>query len=390
MLASAVHWILVGAVGAGVLASLALLFALPATPRLSRDGAGPPPPRWPRVSIIIPARDEERGVEDAVASHLAQDYPDFEVIVVDDRSSDATPAILERLAMGDSRLRVVKGVDPPEGWLGKPHALHQGTIRATGEIFLLADADIRYAPTALRAGVTLLEARRLDLIAFFPRLEMIGFWENVLMPYLPASYFFGPAFLVNSDSQKLLAAGGGTGMLVRGSAYRASGGHEALRNSMIDDLHLATRVRRSGGRCRMVLADDLVAVRMYHGFSEVVDGFTKNLAYVFSGWAAIPLFLTTCLLSAISIAPVALLAAAGLGAPVAHVDLVLAAVALGLGIVLRCGLAAILGYPQWASLTQPLMAAVWLGIAARSLAWRFVRREVLWRGRRYDAARARF
>ena len=329
-------------------------------------------------------------MEDAVASHLAQDYPDFEVIVVDDRSSDATPGILERLSRRDSRLRVVRGVEPPGGWLGKPHALHQGAECATGEILLFADADVRYAPSALRESVAFLEARKLDLIAFFPRLEMRGFWENVLMPYLPASYFFGPAFLVNSDAQKLLAAGGGAGILVRGTAYRASGGHEALRNSVIDDIHLATRVRRAGGRCRMVLADDLVAVRMYHGFREVFDGFTKNFAYVFSGWTAIPLLLTTCLLFAVSIAPVAVLAAAGLGAPVALPNLVLAAVALGLGVLLRCGLAAILGYPQWTALTQPLMAAVWIAIAARSLAWRFVRREVLWRGRRYDATRARF
>ncbi len=129
----------------------------------------------------------------------------------------------------------------------------------------------------------MLERQRIDLLALFPKLEMEGFWENVLMPYLAVSYFFGPAFWVNSDAQRRFAAGGGAGMLVRASAYRAAGGHEALRASVIDDIGLAMRVRRAGGRCRMAMADHRVRLRMYRGFREVFDGFTKNIAYVFEG-----------------------------------------------------------------------------------------------------------
>ncbi len=251
--------------------------------RLSK-AAPMPAGALPAVSVVIPARNEARDIEAAVRSHLAQDHPELEVVVVDDRSTDDTAAILARLAKADARLTVVAGVEPPPGWMGKPHALFQGVSRARHGLLLVADADVRYDPPALREAVAFLSSRRLDLITFFPRVEMSGFWENVLMPYLAAAYMWGPAFFVNSDLQKRFAAGGGTGMLVRREALEAAGGYETLRASVIDDIGLGIRVRRAGGRCRMVLADDRVRLRMYRGFREVVDGFTKNIAFVFEGW----------------------------------------------------------------------------------------------------------
>jgi chlorobactene glucosyltransferase len=357
--------------------------------RLSRVRRSAQDPR-PRVSIVVPARDEARGIEAAVRSHLAQDYPDFEVIVVDDRSADATPGILAALAAEDPRLSVVSGVEPPSGWLGKPHALHQGAARASGEILLFADADVRYAPSALSEAVAMLQQRRLDLLALFPFVETEGFWEAVLMPYIPVSFFFGPAFLLNSDLQKRFAAGGGTGMLMRCEAYQRAGGHEALRDSVIDDIHLAIRVRRAGGRCRMTLADDLVRIRMYRGFREIWDGFTKNIAFTFEGWMALPLALSTLFIFVAWVLPAPVLAAAAFGAAIPVRDVVLAGVAFGATAAARAALALMLRYPLWTALTHPLMAAVWGGITLRSLAWRFGRRRLSWRGRHYDARGARF
>jgi chlorobactene glucosyltransferase len=339
---------------------------------------------------VIPARNEERGIEEAVRSHLAQDYPDLEVIVVEDRSTDGTAAILARIAGEDRRLTVVQGVEPPAGWLGKPHALAQGAARARGEFLLFADADVSYAPEAVTGAVALCAARGLDLLAFFPRFEMRGFWENVLMPYIPISYFFGPAFLINSDAQRRFAAGGGAGMLVRAASYRAAGGHEALRGSVIDDIHLAIRVRRAGGRCRMALADDLVRVRMYRGFREIFDGFTKNIAYAFEGWLGAFLALSTAFTFVASTVPALALVARAAGAAVPARDVAWAALAVGLTVLARGGLALFLRYPMWAALTQPVTAVVWAAMMARSLARRFLRREVLWRGRRYHASRAGF
>ena len=352
----------------------------------SRRPAGP----RPRASIVVPARDEAGEIEAAVRSHLAQDYPDFEVVVVDDRSTDGTPAILARLAAEDPRLIVVTGVEPPEGWLGKPHALYQGARRAAGELLLFADADVRYGPAALSDAVAMLEGERLDLLALFPRIEMEGFWENVLMPYLAVSYFFGPAFWVNSDAQRRYAAGGGAGMLVRSSAYRAAGGHEALRASVIDDIGLAIRVRRAGGRCRMAMADDQVRLRMYRGFRQVFDGFTKNMAFVFEGGLGLFLAISTFFTFLAWSLPAAVLGAAVLGLDVPAVDVRLAAWAFLLTVVARAALGLYLKYPLWTSVTQPFTAAVWAAITARSLTWRFFHRRVRWRGRTYDARQARF
>jgi chlorobactene glucosyltransferase len=360
----------------------ATMVRLPSTP-----GSGS---RRPRISVVIPARDEERDIEAAVRSHLAQDYPDFEVLVVDDRSTDATPAILARLCAADRRLHVIAGIEPPEGWLGKPHAVFQGTSRATGELLLLADADVHYGPAAMATAVDLLESKKLDLLAFFPRLEMRGFWENVLMPNLAASYFFGPAFLFNSDRQRRFAAGGGAGMLIRASAYQAAGGHAALRGSVIDDLHLATRVRRAGGRCRMVRSDEHVSLRMYRGFREIYDGFTKNLAWVFEGWMGAALAFGAAFSFLAWTLPAAVLLAWAFGAPAARADLLWAALGVTLAVAARGGVSLVLGYPVWPALTQPFMAVVWSAITVRSFAWRFLRREVLWRGRRFPAARAGF
>ncbi|HEX4439238.1 MAG TPA: glycosyltransferase [Thermoanaerobaculia bacterium] len=365
-----------------------------ATPRLSRVASRPggDPDAPPRVSVVVPARNEELAIELAVRSHLEQDYPPdrFEVVVVDDRSTDATGAILDRLAADHPRLIVVHGAEPPPGWLGKPHALHQGITRATGELLLLADADVRYDRRALREAVALLESRRVDLLALFPHLEMEGFWENVLLPYVPASFFLGPGALLNSDLQKRWAVGAGAGMLMRRGAYERAGGHEAIRSSVIDDLHLALNVRRSGGRCRIARADDRMSLRMYRGYREVRDGFTKNIAWVFDGVTGVLLALSTLLSIAAYVLPPAVLAAALFGASVSRADVVLAAAGWGGMVAARLGMAAALRYPLWAAFTQPLMALAWTEIIVRSFVRRFLRREVEWRGRRYDAKGASF
>jgi chlorobactene glucosyltransferase len=388
---SVLHGLLLVSLAIGVLSAVVFPLNVRSMPRLSRP-ARPDPVRWPAVSIVVPARNEERGVEAGVRSHLAQRYPGPppEVLVVDDRSTDATRAIVDGVARTEPRLRVLAGIEPPPGWLGKPHALHQGAAAASGELVLFADADVVYAPETLADAVRLLEAERLDFLSLFPWLEMRGFWENVLMPNVPISFFFGLGFLANSERHRWMAAGGGAGNLVRRTAYDAAGGHAGIRDSVIDDIRLAMAVKRAGFRCRIAAADDRVRVRMYRGFREVWNGFTKNVAFVFAGGFGILFLFGTLLMLLASIAPVVALVARALGAPVSAGDVALAAASLLVTVVLRILLARRLAYPQWAAWTQPLMTAVWFGLVTRSLYWRFVRRELRWRGRSYDAQRAGF
>jgi cellulose synthase/poly-beta-1,6-N-acetylglucosamine synthase-like glycosyltransferase len=402
---SALHALLVAGAVATVLGAIVLPVNLGAFPRLSREARGEVagtgltdlhpqqstlrPAFLPRVSVVIPARDEAAGIERTVRSHLAQEYPDLQVVVVDDCSRDGTGEIVAAIAREDPRVTLVLGADPPEGWLGKPHALWLGARAADGDLILFADGDVRYHPRALREAVALMEDRSLDLLTFFPRLEARGFWENVLMPYLAVAVFLGLGFLARVRRCPI-AMGAGAGNLVRRRTYDAVGGHGALRDSVVDDVRLAGTVKRAGFRVAAFRAEDRVFVRMYQGFRGVWNGFTKNIAWVYSGFGGLLLFGLTVLLFAVSIAPAVVLALAAVGASIPARDVVLAAAVFASSVLLRTTLAAALGGPLWPALTNPIMTAVWAGLMGRSLFQRFIRRRLTWRGREFDARRARF
>lgn len=383
-----IHALLVAATAAGAISLALLAVNLSTMPRLS--GVRPATEGLPRASVIIPARNEERSIEAAVRSHLAQRYTDFEVIVVEDRSSDRTSEILARIAREDPRLTVVAGSDPPPGWLGKPHALHLGARVASGTVLLFADADVVYHPESLVQAVTLLEQRRIDLIAVMPRFESDGFWESVLMPFVPAAIYLGAGFLLNLDRPRWIAAGAGAGNLIRRSVYEAIGGHAALKDSVVDDVRLALNARRAGHRTRGVRAEDRISVRMYRGFREVCDGFTKNLAYIFQGTLGLAFFGLTGLTLLFGLAPIVVLAAALLGPSVSRSDVLLAVAAYGLAVSARLAMARAVDSPLWPAWAYPIQTAVWTGVICRSFYYRIVQRRLTWRGREFDARAARF
>jgi hypothetical protein len=180
------------------------------------------------------------------------------------------------------------------------------------------------------------------------------------------------------------------GNLIRRRTYDAVGGHPALRDSVIDDVHLAVSVKRAGFRVAAYRSENRVFVRMYRGFRGVWNGFTKNVAYVYNGIGGLVLFALSLLMIAVSIAPAAVLAASLVGAAIPRSDVVLAAAVFAGSVVLRFVLAAILGAPLWPALAHPIMTAVWAGLMGRSLFHRFIRRRLTWRGREFDARRARF
>lgn len=335
------------------------------------------PSRFPRVSAVIPARDEERTIERTVRALLAQTYPDLEVIVVNDRSEDRTGEILARFP----DVIVVDGEEPPPGWLGKPWAVHQGSARATGELLLFLDADVIYQPDAVAAAVAELEGTPYALLSLLPDLEMRGFWEHVVMPNLTAFAFtLLPLWLVNRTRLRVLAVGGGPGNLVRRAEYEAAGGHESLRDAVIDDVGLARLMRRAGHRTAVARADGCVSVRMYHGLREIVSGFTKN-AFAVLGYNYFTgaLFLVSAIV--FHILPYA----------VALTGNVLALITIAVITLTRLILYTALGYRlDNALLGHPLMIGTWCWILLRSIWFTGIRRQLLWRGRTYDAARTKF
>ncbi|HSP34894.1 MAG TPA: glycosyltransferase family 2 protein [Thermoanaerobaculia bacterium] len=333
--------------------------------------------REPFVSIVVPARDEERAIERAVRALLAQNYSAFEVIVVDDRSSDATPSILA--SIGDARLTVVRGEEPPEGWLGKPWALHQGSLRAKGELLLFVDADIHYTPDALRALVGEIETRGTAMLSVYPRLEMHGVWEHaILLNLTMVGFTILPLWISDRAALTHFAIGGGTGNLIRRRDYDAIGGHVSLRAAVIDDVGLARLVRASGRRTELARAEDLISVRMYHGLAESVEGFTKN-GFITIGRSYAMLTVSIVALLVFNLLPYAL---------ATLWPFALAVVLITMTRVLVC---AVLGYALWAALLlPPLQAAIWIYIMLRSAWVTGVRGRVSWRGRTYDASGTRF
>lgn len=236
----------------------------------------------PPISIVVPARDEERSIEPCVRSLLAQSAADYEVVVVDDRSTDRTPEILARLAREDSRLRVVVGAELPAGWVGKPWALHQGAATARGAWLLFTDADSVHSPYSVTSSLAFARAHRVDAVSTITRQELGTFAERAILPSILGLVFFsqGNFAQLNDPAQTQRALANGQYIFISRRAYDGIGGHAALRAEIVEDIELARRFK-ADGRYRLVMAagEELASVRMYHSFREIWNGFTKNIYY---------------------------------------------------------------------------------------------------------------
>jgi glycosyltransferase involved in cell wall biosynthesis len=246
-----------------------------------RAGAEPAPIRWPKVSVVIPARDEAERIGDALCSIARLDYPALEVIAVNDRSRDATGAIIDRVAAGEPRVRPLHIAELPEGWMGKCHAMQAGARESEGELLLFTDGDVVFAPDTLRLAVRYLLARKLDHLALLPGLVPGGYWEDAAKGYFGMLFVAGvKAWAAGSPSTEIYV-GVGAFNLVRREAYDGIGGHEALRLEVADDLMLGKRLKQAGRRQDALVGADHIRLRWQEGVRGYVRGLEKN------GFAAI-------------------------------------------------------------------------------------------------------
>lgn len=244
----------------------------PAAPSVERQTSSAP-----LVSILVPARNEEGRVLSAcIRSILAQDYEHFEVIAVNDRSTDATAQILHTVAKTDNRLRVIDGAEPPAGWLGKPFALQQALDEAQGEWVLATDADMIFDKTALRTSVTYVLNRQRDALTFIPRFTAHSFWERVMIPAWSWVMLVYVLFYRAANPQSSGAVGIGGFFLIRRSVLRRVGDYRALKDEVMEDMRLAEMLKSSGARVAFEYAPDLVSTRMYTNFREMWECSTKN------------------------------------------------------------------------------------------------------------------
>lgn len=300
----------------------------------------------PRISVVIPARNEETGVEAALRSVLAQRGVDLEVIVVNDHSTDATRRIINELAKGDARLRVLH--DPPlrEGWLGKANAVAWGARFATGDYILFTDADILHHPGSFAAAVREMEQDQLSLLSLMPRFLWESIWENATAPsFLLATACFLGGPIHEPDSDEAFAIG--AFIMVDAEVYRQLGGHEAVRGAMLDDVMLARHFKRRGEHVAFRTAPECLSVRMYRGFRAVFFGAMKSCLTLFGEnfWVAVPLALT------FAVGSVSVLAAPFLGALTGNTTLL----ALGLFVYFEVWLSVVLA--------RPIMQTHWLKVA---------------------------
>lgn len=344
----------------------------------------PAAPAAPRISVIVPARDEQRDVEQTIRLLRGQQYPDVEIVAVDDRSRDGTAAAMARGADGDPRVTIIAGSEPPEGWLGKPWACAQGAARASGEWLCFTDADVRFAPGALSSALAFAESAGTGGATLSPLLRCETFWERTVQPVATlaiTALIAPPALSQRPDAPISLAAG--AFILVRRELYERAGGHAAVRDRVADDLALGRAIKRAGGLLVLGHGDDLLEVRMYHGHRELWRGWRKNAAYGLPGGAP------AALVGAVSAALGALVPPVSLVCGMRRGDRVLArrgALGLAALVALRASDRRTAPTPLAYAATAPLGVA-WIAAVTFVAAVDRARGGSRWRGRRYSFAR---
>jgi glycosyltransferase involved in cell wall biosynthesis len=236
----------------------------------------PEPRRWPRVSVVIAARDEAAGLEAALRSRLDDDYPDLEIVLVDDRSTDGTGDIARALAAQDARLSVVRVHELPDGWLGKVHALERGVRRITGDWLLFSDADVHVVPGALRRAVAYALDKELDMVALVPEYTSRDPLVSVLWTVFLAVMMLVLAPNAVRNPRSKLALGSGAFNLVRCGAYDRTPGFAYLRLETGDDVTLAGMVKAHGGAIEVLDGRGSATVEIYRDVAGFIRGVEKN------------------------------------------------------------------------------------------------------------------
>jgi Glycosyl transferase family 2 len=358
-------------VRAGTLGALGLTAHTAVNLRLLRRPPADPPPVTEAVSVLLPVRDEAHRVEACLRALLAQQrLRHLEVLALDDGSTDGTADVVRSVAGADPRVQLLPGRALPPGWLGKPYACQQLADAATGSVLVFLDADVVLAPRGVAATVTLLRRTGLDLVCPYPRQVAGSVAERLVQPLLQWSWLTTlPLRLAERSPRPSLAAANGQLLAVDTRAYRAAGGHGAVRAEVLDDVALLRALKRAGGTGVVADGTDVATCRMYEGWAQLRDGYTKSLWSAFgspAGAAAVMALLVGCYV----VPPLAALRGSGTG---------LLGYAAGVGgralVARRTGSRVL---PD--SLAHPVSVLVLAGLTGRS--WRSRRRGALtWKGR---------
>ncbi len=338
-----------------------------------------PPGGWPRVSVLVPARNEADGIEAAIQSLLEVDYPELEIVLIDDRSSDRTVEIVDRLARRDPRVVALHVESLPDGWLGKVHALQRGLENSRGDWLLFTDADVHFSPLVVRQAIAYCEHRGRDFIALLPD------FINVRLLIGAAQAAFGILFLSMFDFTRVAdpdddaAMGIGAFNLLRREFVDPDRGLAWLRMELVDDAGLGLLAKRRGARCEILSGNTLIRVDWYPTLRAMLDGvmqrFVMGTDYRLGLFALHCLFMLACLLAplglAVALAPGSMLSWFALAAYFAP------------ALIHRIGGARRIGIPDAALAGIALGYAIVVYGMFRSLFGCLRHRGVYWRGQIY-------
>jgi len=336
-----------------------------------------------RVSIIVAARNEEAHIVETLTRLLALDYPDYEVIAVNDRSTDSTGTRMGAVAeeadksvRPTKKLRVIHVSELPSGWMGKTHAMWSASEKATGEWLLFTDADVLFKPDALRRAIAYAEAEKADHVVLLPRMIMKLPGEKMMMAFFQTLFVFGHRLWKVADPKAKDHLGVGAFNLVRRSTYNAVGTYQALRMEVIDDMKLGKVIKEAGFAARVVFGEDLVSLRWAVGAFGIVDNLTKNFfaLLMFQWWRTVGSVIGVGFLN---LGPfVGLLLAHGW----MRVPFVIALISIFL---IYLGMARRSSVPPYYFFLHPIATALFMYILMKSMFHTLWNDGIVWRGTRY-------
>ncbi len=350
-----------------------------------------PPDPAPLISVCIPARNEERNIRACVEAVLAQDYPRFEVIVLDDRSTDSTPGILHSHAAQNDKLKILSGADLPIGWAGKPHALFQAARSARGEWLCFIDADTFLSPETLSSVYTKATNTHADMFTIMTFQILGSFWEKTVMPLVMTALSVGFSPRKVNDPSTRDAIANGQFIFIKRLVYDAIGGHESVKDQIVEDKAISEQVKWNG--YRLIVADGMkvARTRMYTSLPSMWEGWTKNIYLGLSDRPGLLLLgafgASLAVIAALFLPAWPLLGlwwtfhgGGFMGAAVAAEAILLWAYLL----TVRATVAHKMEISRWWALSTPLGAGVFAGMMLTS-AWKVLSGQgVTWKGRVYS------
>jgi GT2 family glycosyltransferase len=359
---------------------------LPRVPNLLLPEFDVWPAGEPRVTVLVPARDEAEDIAACLMSLLAQDYGNLNIIAIDDRSSDATGRIMDELAAREpQRLSVLHVAELPEGWLGKTHAMAMGARHAIAmhraEYLLFTDGDVVFQPQAVRRALAQAVATEADHFVLVPTLILRTAGEAAMVGFLQVMGLWAArSWRVADAKAKRDAIGIGAFNMLRTSVYLELGGFEALRMQIVEDMTLARRVKELGMRQRIAFGLGLLTLHWADGAMGVVKGMTKNL-FAFFAFRPVALIAASAVMTVLWLAPFV-----GLGFPATRLPAVLTLVAIVAlyGLIRRMS-----RVPVWTALAFPVSAVLILYSMLRSMVVTLRDGGVTWRGTFYSLAELR-